>query len=262
MPARGAARAREKRGGRGNLMKVLVITVYAREATTLPLAYGRFVQGALYACWQDRLPGVHDEGFSAGGDRHLRLFTFGPIERAHRVDPKRKELELLGPASLEVRSPVDELVEAVADHLSATGTLTLGRSTLPVTNLEYRERFLFPARSVIDMRSPVTVHTTTPDGHTIYHAPTDPEFLPLVRTNLASKARALGMEDPGDLQLIPLEDTLRKRVTTFKGIYVTGWTGSLVMAAEPQAMRLLYYAGLGSANSQGFGMFDLDERPL
>lgn len=243
-------------------MRSLVITLYARDAVTLPLAYGRLVQGALYACWRDALPELHDAGFLSEDGKHLRLFTFGPIEHARHIDTKHKEIVLEGLASLEMRSPVDSLVETVADHLAATGTLVLGRVTLPILNLEYRQRLVFPARSVISMRSPVTVHTTDDSGHTHYHGPTEPDFLPLVRGNLETKARALGISDPGEIQLIPLEDTLRKRVTTFKRIYVTGWTGSFVMGAEPRTAELLYYAGLGSGNSQGFGMFDFESRPL
>lgn len=251
-------------------MKALVITLWADKPTTIPFSYGRMIQGALYACWADSQPLLHDVGYPAldgmdadhGASKTFRLFTFGPIERAKRVDVKRKALTVEGAFSFEVRSPVDALIDAVNDHLCGTGELSLGRDVFPVDVLEERRRTYFPSRAVISMKSPLTVHTTTEDDHTRYYSPVEKDFVPLIQENLRAKANAFGMDDPGELQLLPLEESLKKRVSTFKGIYVTGWTGTFAIAAPRTTIEFLYYTGLGARNSQGYGMFDIDERPL
>lgn len=251
-------------------MKALVITLWADEPTAISFSYGRMIQGALYACWADSLPLLHDVGYPAlespgadhGMPKTFRLFTFGPIERAKRVDPRRKALIVEGAFSFEVRSPVDALIDAVNEYLCRTGEISLGRDVFPIDMLEERRRTYFPSRGVISMRSPLTVHTTTEDGHTRYYSPVEKDFVPLVQENLRLRARAFRLGDPGELQLLPLEASLKKRVSTFKGIYVTGWTGQFVIAAPRTTVEFLYYAGLGARNSQGYGMFDIDERPL
>ena len=63
-------------------------------------------------------------------------------------------------------------------------------------------------------------------------------------------------------QVSPLPDTLRKRVTRFKGTYVTGWVGDLILACDPQLLATLYCCGIGAKNSQGFGMFRIHDDAL
>ena len=43
---------------------------------------------------------------------------------------------------------------------------------------------------------------------------------------------------------------------------VTGWMGKVALACDPNMMVTLYYLGMGSKNAQGFGMFDILDRPL
>ena len=42
-----------------------------------------------------------------------------------------------------------------------------------------------------------------------------------------------------------------------KETYITGYLGKFRLCTDPEAMAVLYYAGLGSRNSQGCGMFDI-----
>ncbi|MCC8075170.1 MAG: hypothetical protein LIO95_04380, partial [Clostridiales bacterium] len=44
--------------------------------------------------------------------------------------------------------------------------------------------------------------------------------------------------------------------TTYKGNYITGYGGSFQLGGDPALLDLLYNAGLGGKNAQGFGMFD------
>ena len=49
----------------------------------------------------------------------------------------------------------------------------------------------------------------------------------------------------------------RKYVTQYRrGIYITAWHGEFDLRGTPEALDFLYQTGLGSRNSQGFGMFD------
>ena len=50
-----------------------------------------------------------------------------------------------------------------------------------------------------------------------------------------------------------------KRATRFKTTFITAWHGRFVLEAPPRVLELLYDTGLGSKNSQGFGMFEIKE---
>ena len=236
-------------------MNALVVTLWAARPACLPLAYNALIQGALYENWRGTFPELHDEGYS-DGSHSFRMFTFSPLQGRYRV--RGKEIFFEGAIRLEVRSPVSELIDALCDSLQERGVLLLGRNELPVVNLESADRFLFFRRASIRTLSPVTVHETGLNGKTIYYSPADEMFLPLLAQNLASKLRATGIPAAPVLSCVPNARTLRKRVTTFKGTYITAYEGRFELWAEPEAVALLYYAGLGSRNSQGFGMFAIE----
>ncbi|RKX92249.1 MAG: CRISPR-associated endoribonuclease Cas6, partial [Spirochaetes bacterium] len=41
------------------------------------------------------------------------------------------------------------------------------------------------------------------------------------------------------------------------GTIIKGWTGTFVLNGNRKILKLAYYTGLGSKNSQGFGMFEV-----
>ena len=239
-------------------MNALVVTLWAARRVRLPLAYNALIQGALYENWRGTFPELHNEGYSDGLHR-FRLFTFSPLQGRYQV--QGKQIFFDGAIRFEVRSPVSELIDALCDSLQERGSMILGRNELPIISLESADRFLFFRHASIRMLSPVTVHETQPNGQTIYYSPEDEMFLPLLAGNLESKLRAAGIPAAPVLSCVPDRRTLRKRVTTFKGIYITGYEGRFQLQATPEAMALLYYAGLGSRNSQGFGMFAIENVP-
>ena len=239
-------------------MNALTITLWAARPIRLPLAYNGMIQGALYKNWRGTFPELHDQGFT-DGPRSFRMFTFSPLQGHYKIEGRQIFFE--GAIRLEVRSPVSELIDALCDSLQERGVILLGRTELPVISLECADRFLFFRRASIRTLSPVTVHETKPSGQTVYYSPADKMFLPLLTGNLESKLRAVGIPAAPVLSCVPNTQTLRKRVTIFKGTCITAYEGRFELQAEPEAMALLYYVGLGSRNSQGFGMFAIENVP-
>ena len=235
-------------------MNALKITLLAKQAVCLPLAYQYLVQSALYADWRPVYPDLHGTGYMDGG-RHFRLFTFGPLTGNSHVEDK--SIIFQGLVHLEVRSPVAELPEVLADALIKRGTIRIGRYHLPVVALEAADALLFRSAAAIDMLSPLTLHETLPDGHTRYYSPAEDTFPLLLARNLESKLRAAELPSPSHLGFGLIGTTPKKRVTTVKGIYVTGYMGRFHLETDPRTMAFLYYAGLGTKNSQGFGMFSM-----
>lgn len=239
-------------------MNSLLITLRPPAPVRLPIAHNYYIQSALYSAWQDTFPALHDEGYTDGAHA-FRLFTFSPLRGRYNVEGR--EILFSGPLSLEVRSSAAELIEQLAAHLLESGVLRVGRHELPVTDLRTADRLLFFPSARIRMLGPVSVHDTVPDGKTRYYAPTEERFGELLAENLASKLRAAGVDAAPYLGFRPLGKPPRKVVTTVKGIYVTGYLGTFTLRTDPEAMGLLYYTGIGARNSQGFGMFEIEDQP-
>ena len=240
-------------------MNALIITLRPNAPLRLPIAYNYYIQSALYAAWRDAFPALHDEGYT-DGTHSFRMFAFSPLQGRYGVEGK--EIVFEGAVSLEVRSPADELMKQLASHLLQSGSLRVGRYELPVTDLRAADRLLFFPTARVRMLGPVTAHDTSPDGKTVYYAPGEERFGELLAANLAAKLRAANVSAPPYLGLRPVGKPPRKVVTTFKGVHVTGYLGTFDMEADPEALGFLYYAGLGTRNAQGFGMFDIERQPL
>lgn len=236
-------------------MNSLILTLDAGAGTCLPIAYQQLTQGALYAAWRGTYPQLHTEGYDGAGQT-FRLFTFGPLEGHYRVHGD--EITFTGAVRLEVRSPVEELLFTLGDFLSANGFLRLGRCALPLLDLHSEDHYWFKAPLRVRMVSPLTLHKSLPDGKTLFLAPGEEAFAAGLITNTAHKLAACGCDADPAIALRPLAPRLpRKRVTRFKGIYLTGWEGDFLLDGDPQVLSLLYQTGLGDRNSQGFGMFRL-----
>lgn len=241
-------------------MRSLIITLYPRTTAVVPRSYNALVQAALYAGWRDSNPLFHDEGF-ANNAKVFRLFTFSQLEGKSFVDKEKKTVSFNDIVRLEVRMPMEELLDNLAESLAQRGEMRIGKSVFSIVNLSAADRLLFPQRALIRMRMPVTLHRTREDGYTDYLHPSSVEFIEDMQKNTVAKKAAFGLSS-GLAQLIPLEETLKKRVVQFKGTNVNGWTGDFIMSADAETFSFLYCTGLGARNSQGFGMFDIVDKPL
>lgn len=251
-------------------MRSLRISMYASEPIILPLAYNELLHGLIYNCWRKEHPELHDVGFR-GGSATYRFFTFGPLRGKGSIDSKRRTYRLEGPVAFEVRSPLEDLLDVLASELACRGSARIGAYELPLVNLDACDRLLFPRRALIRAVQPIVASRSekllTEQGdvknHTVFLSPEEDGWASMVQRNAAGKANTMGLTCGMDLQIIPLSSSrMRRRVTRFKGSIITGWKGEFALSCDPQLMQLLYSCGLGSKNSEGFGMFEIDDRPL
>lgn len=229
-------------------MNSLILTLDAGAGCCLPIAYQQLTQGALYAAWRGSYPQLHDEGF-AGDGQTFRLFTFGPLEGRYRV--QGNEITFTGLVQLEVRSPVEDLLYALGKSLTGAGALRLGRCVLPLRDLRSEDHYWFAAPLPVRMVSPLTLHKSLPGGKTLFLRPDDDAFAAQLIANTAHKLAACRSTADPSVTLCPMGTRLpRKRVTQFKGIYLTGWDGDFLLDGNPETLCLLYQTGLGTATAR------------
>jgi CRISPR-associated endoribonuclease Cas6 len=115
----------------------------------------------------------------------------------------------------------------------------------------------------IKMLSPLCVHSTYYDEFehrkTRYLSPIDIDFQEYVNINLIHKLESIyQINAPIGVELIPISLKEKdKFITTFKQTTIVAWKGTYCLSGEIPILQFLYDAGIGSKNSQGFGMFEL-----
>ena len=67
------------------------------------------------------------------------------------------------------------------------------------------------------------------------------------------------MCEPPSTVVLSLLNRPGKLVTSVKEIWLTAYHSSFAMQANPEIVKFVYDIGLGSLNSQGFGMIDIME---
>ena len=233
------------------------LTLEPRQPFAIPLSYHYQIQSAIYHLLNvnpDYAHFLHDTGYGSTSSR-FRLFTFGGLSGKCRI--VGKEMQIEGRITLEIRSISEEFCKILKQALLEREEFRLFDQTLSVRMIEVGEKHVTAERVSIVTRSPIVVKCSDEAGKTIYYAPHDAEFLPLLQNNYIRKyAACFGTEPEGGILLLP-QNQPRKVVTRCKGIWVTAYHGKFLLIGKPESLDLLDQTGLGSKNAQGFGMFDL-----
>lgn len=235
-------------------MKQLSIA-FRSDGSSLPLNYQYGIQGMLYnALRNGGDDSWHDKGLDLG-KRQFKLFVFSQLRGNRTMEGKR--IRFTDRIYLDVRSVRDDFCDALEDSFAKNPELTLCGVPLRVEDMKTSVEELAWDSFEIRMLSPMTVYETL-DNHTRYFSPKDPEFGERVNANFKNKYKAYFDEEPyGDITLLPVSVSNKDKVVTlFKGIYVTAWKGEYLLRGHPYDLTFLYYCGLGSKNSGGFGMFE------
>ena len=215
---------------------------------------------------------LHDEGLRPGTPKEsakkFKLFSFSlPKLPSYTFEPSRLRFEE-GFVQWQISSPLSGFVEALVAGLSAQGTVQIEGQAYQVRNIE----IILPPRFTSSMRmmalSPITVSVSTPreDGKQNKHyvRANDERYAPLVISNLLEKYKALTGKscDPSELQFAFDWDYIERRggmervskLILYKDTRIKGYLAPFFLSGEPKLLSLAWECGLGSSNSQGFGM--------
>lgn len=230
--------------------------------------YQQQIQGLIYNLLTDPLMQafLHDHGFDYN-QRRFKLFTFSRLMGKSYFNQQDKTLRITPPVLLYISSPWTEFLENLANSLLARGFIQIGKNQLQVKEIKlavtppFNQDQSYPVK----MLSPVTMYSTleTREGSkkTYYYSPTEREFTRLIAQNLVKKASAFYGEDWSKLFFcIEVANSFRasqQKIIIYKGTVIKGWLGNYHISGHPKMLKLAYESGIGSKNSQGFGLFEL-----
>jgi len=234
---------------------------------TLPIHYNHLVQGMIYRSLDEALAEwIHNTGY-AYGKRRFKLFTFSRLlSRNRRYNRDKRTITFTGPVRLKIASVEVEILESLAVHLVRQREVKLNESSCHFTAVRVEMPVQASEPVMVRTLSPIVVYRTLRDlegrKKTYYFTPWEREFQSLILDNLRRKWAALhGGGDPPPMRgayVRPVKVSKRNEViTTFKGTVIKGWTGIYEICLPEPYFTLAYDAGLGSKNSQGFGMVEI-----
>lgn len=229
----------------------------------LPLHYNHMVQAFIYRYIDSELATwLHDHGFAEYG-RPFKLFTFSRLMGKFRRSADH--LIFNGQVSLYVASPLRNFVESLAENLVRTSSMALGDSHLRLSAIAVEMPPQVSDRLAVRTLSPITVYSTVQRGDgrklTYYYSPWEQQFGQQIETNLKKKYQIIEGLPPDprwNLNLTPLRvDKHDQCIVLYKETVIKGWTGTYLLQGAPQLIDVALQAGLGSKNSQGFGMVEI-----
>lgn len=228
----------------------------------LPLGHHAALQGFIYHLLRnsaDYADFLHDTGY-IDSTHSFKLFVFSTLRGRHSISDNK--IVYHDQVTLYVRSPKSEFCNILMSALQSNTSLELDHQQIELSECTFSKKRITRNSVDIQMLSPLTLSTTYYVGEkkkTLFLSPSDDRFPDALQHNTASKYRAAFEDEPKngiDLSILSLTEEDRY-VTKFNNrIYITGWNGSYRLSGDPDVLSFLYDAGLGSRNSQGFGMFE------
>jgi len=249
------------------MLKAMRITLELgyESKLSLPIHYNYLVQGFLYGNITDELGAfLHNEGF-VYGKRRFKMFTFSRLRGEYELRGDRIEFRS-PPVWLTISSPYGRFIEEFANTLLRREELELGGHKIHVGSIRVHPEVEIGAEMMVKTLSPVVVYSTlqTKEGKkkTYYYSPYEAEFEDLVDKNLRKKYEAFfGKEVRARKLKMEMIKRPGEKIVKYRGTIIKGWMGKFVLKGNKKLLKLGYECGIGSKNSQGFGMVEVvDDR--
>ncbi|MCB4205480.1 CRISPR-associated endoribonuclease Cas6 [Deferribacterales bacterium Es71-Z0220] len=227
----------------------------------LPIGFNEAIQGLIYRLINDKW--LHNEGFVF--DKYkFKMFVFSEILEKGHFNKEANYFVFPPKISIIVSSPVDWILQDLAKNALFSKVLNLHKNKIILKEVAVLPKRQFTGNCVIvKTLSPIEVHTTFMKNgikKTHYYSAYDNEFSILINENLNKKWSSLYKKNcPYELQIIPIGKN-KEKIVRFgmngKSIIIKGWVGFLKLQSQNEFIRFAIDAGLGSRNSQGFGMVE------
>lgn len=249
---------------RGCEILILKITMesISNNKIILPIHYNHIVQGFIYGCLNKDLSRfLHEEGYKHR-DRTFKMFTFSRLDGTFSIDKKNKQIVFCSPISLVISSPVEGFFNSLASTFLIGNSVRLGNNSLKIISIEGDCVDIDGDEVTVQTLSPIVLYSTflRPDKrkYTCYFQPGDPDYDRLITENLKKKYISYFNSEPpkGDIRIINFSHC-RKVIIKYKDIIIKGYDAKLKISGPKELLKIGLESGIGSKNSQGFGLVKL-----
>lgn len=235
-----------------------------KDELELPIHYNHMLQGLIYNNLTDEAlrTFLHEVGFK-NGKRSYKMFTYSRLLGKYEINKKNKTIIFESPVKLHISSLVDDFVNDLSTSLFKSNKLFLGNKEIQLASINAEYPIFKDRKSKVEMLSPVVIYSSIKiDGKnkTVYYSPEDSIFSEKIKENLIRKYTAIHGQEPEDDEFIIKyigKKEPKKSVIRYHKTMINGYNGRYLIEGNPELIRLAYFVGIGSKNSQGFGCFKL-----
>jgi CRISPR-associated endoribonuclease Cas6 len=249
------------------------VELIAENNVILPRGYNAIIQGLIYSFFNDfQSRWLHDQGFSYE-KRTFRLFNFSSFLERAKYFQDSQIFKFPRKLSFYFSSPINYITEHFAVNFIKQNHIWVYDQKCMISSVNvYKNPEITNNNININAISPIEVHSTIQDENgkikTIYHNAFEESFNNLVNQNLKKKwTAAIKQACPHDISIKPLfKKDWKEKIQYFRKkigseiqlIVIKGWQGKFNLQGHPDFLSFAYQTGLGSRNSSGFGMFELE----
>lgn len=241
----------------------LKVFIKLDKPLTLPINYSHILQGIIYSAAssidKNFTQKLHDEGkyHFVGNNDKFKLFSFSKLIGKYSI--ANKQITFLNNIFFEIRS-----IDAYFLHLVYEGFSKNGISFKDVfikPDLRLEDKVITSDSIYVQTLSPIVAIRKTNDNSTHYLSPMDNDFVSYLNNNFYKKYQSYYNSIPNSgLDIIVADVSYRdKCITKFKNILINAWNGKFYIDGAPEYLTFIYNVGLGSKNSQGFGLLNIIE---
>lgn len=235
------------------------VHIELEKPLVLPINYNHIIQSIIYnalSVMPDYASFLHESGYVRGG-RQYKMFSFSQLVGKYRINNKKIIFDSC--VEFKVRSPEPLLINLLDVSFCNYG-ISFGNNHFENVETVLSDYTVENHNLVIKMLSPLTVYSTDNfTEETYYFSPFEAQFYEAVSQNFVRKYKTFfGIIPQEPIRMYSTEKNIRKFVTRYQGKYIIAWFGTFILTGERKYLDFLYQAGLGSRNSQGFGMFDIE----
>lgn len=237
----------------------------SNESIRIATSYNNLLQGLIYNLLETFSASfLHNSGFNFE-NRYFKLFCFSEIFERGFYDKNKKTFIFSDSVSFVVSSPVEWILKEIALNGIRKEVFSLGNNQIrldEISVIHSHNKTIKTNSLIVKALTPIEVHSTlsTLNGakKTYYYNPREKEFPILTNENAKKKFSAFYKTPcPYELKCTPLSKDLKETIRYFNNTVIKGYKGSYRLEADPKMLEFIIDAGLGSRNSQGFGMVEI-----
>jgi len=241
----------------------LKVFIHLESPLTLPLSYHHILQAIMYKLMGDSNgnSALHNGG-ETFGKRKYKLFNFSLLEGKYKI--KNKRISFFDLVSFEVRSIDENIIKNIGDNIVNNG-IEFGDTLYKNVECFIKDEHITKDSILISMLSPICVYKTMIDSNfTNYLNPNSPDFSTEINNNFirkysaAEKALLPETSEKDAVSIAPVLISQKdKYITSYKNTIIEAYRGVYILSGKAEYLDFLFNVGLGSKNSQGFGMFNI-----
>ena len=240
------------------------INLESRNNIVLPAGFNEILQWFVYSSIKDEW--LHSVGFEFN-KRSFKLFAFSSILQKGRYLREKSLFIFPRKISFLVASPVDWILEKLATGSIQKDNINMWHNDVYLTEISVLKSPNIESDTVlVKALTPIEVHSTfeTQSGKkTHYYTPFENEFSSLINENAKKKWSAFFKKEPPSYVKIEPKGFNKEKIVRFgtknRYVIVKGWTGNFKLQGNPEFLKFILDAGIGSRNSQGFGLAEIVE---